>query len=121
MFAKMSLRVRVLTLGVVLTLVPMAVVSAVVYWQNREMIDAAKAESTKLAYAELDHIVQGVYHMCTAQQELLEEKVKADLNVADDVFNRMGQVSYASEKISWEAVNQFDHNVTRIELPKMLL
>ena len=33
-FMRMTLRFRILTIGIVLTLVPMAVMSAVVYWQN---------------------------------------------------------------------------------------
>ena len=49
MFMKMTLRMRILTIGIVLTLVPMAVLSTVVYRQNANIIDVARAESTRLA------------------------------------------------------------------------
>lgn len=121
MLQNMSLRARILTIGIVLTLGLMAMVSIVVYWQTRETLDVSRTESIKLAYADLDHIVHGVYNMCAAQQELLEQKVRGDLNVARDVLKNSGPVSFAGEKVSWEAVNQVDKSVSRVDLPRMLI
>jgi methyl-accepting chemotaxis protein len=121
MLENLPLRARILAIGIVMTLGLMTVVSIVVYWQNRTTIEASRGESVKLAYADLDHIVQGVYNMCAAQQELLEQKVRGDLNVANDIFEKTGPVNFASEKLSWKAVNQFDKSVSRVQLPRMLL
>jgi methyl-accepting chemotaxis protein len=121
MFKKMSLRSRVLSLGVALTLVLMAAVCGVVWWQSGQMIEVAKAESTELARADLVHIAQGVYRMCSAQQRLMERKVRADLNVANEVLRSKGKVRLGSEMVSWEAVNQCDHRLVSTKLPKMLV
>jgi methyl-accepting chemotaxis protein len=121
MFKKMSLRMRVLILGIGLTIIPAAMISFVVCRQNHEMINAAETESVKLMSADLEHIAQGVYRMCFVQQKLLEKKVKEGLNVAEDVLNSSGQVSFANDRVPWEAVNQSDHSISRIELPKMLV
>ena len=77
MFAKMSLRLRVLTIGVILTSVPIVVISAVVYWQNHEMVEVAKAESSKLAHTNLSDVAQGVYRMCALQHAMLEKDAAA--------------------------------------------
>jgi methyl-accepting chemotaxis protein len=121
MFKKMSLRLRVLTLGVVLTLVPMVVIAAVVYWQNLEMVDEAKAESARLAYDDIGHIAQSVHNMCVIQQALLEKKIRVDMKIANHLFNTMGQASLAGEKTTWMAVNQFDHSDFKIDLQKLML
>jgi Amt family ammonium transporter len=121
MLENLPLRARILAIGIVMTLGLMTVVSIVVYWQNRTTIEMSRSESVKLAYADLDHIVQGVYNMCAAQQELLEQKVRGDLNVAREVFQNTGPVSFAGEKLSWKAVNQFDKRVSRLQLPRTLV
>jgi methyl-accepting chemotaxis protein len=120
MFKKMSLRSRVLASGIALTLILMAVVSIVVWWQNDKMIDVARAESIELAQADLAHIAQSVYRMCVAQQHLLERKVRNDLNAAYDMLKSKGQVHLAGEMVSWDATSQCDHHTLKIRLPKML-
>ena len=121
MFEKMTLRKRILVIGVTLTLVPAAMLSGVGYWQAQSANGIAQSEIRQQACADLDHIVAGVRAMCTAQQELLEQKVRADLRVASDVFHRSGQVAVAEEKVAWEACNQLDKSVISVELPKMLV
>jgi len=117
----MTLKGKLLTFGVALTIVPLALVAGIVYHQNNKMREAAEKESLKLAYNDLDHTAQGVYNMLLAQQELLEEKLKANLNVATHVLAGLGGVRLGEEAVSWEAKNQFNGELTRVELPKMLL
>ena len=121
MLRNRTLRFRILAIGTALSLVPMIVVSAVVYWQNARMIEAAKSESAEIAYADLDHIAQGVHGMCAAQQELLEEKIRGDLNVAGEVLAQAGQTTFSQERVPWNAVNQIDRSVLKVALPKMMI
>lgn len=121
MLNRMTLRTKLLFTGIMLTLVPLMIVSAVTYRQNIKMADVASNESTKLAYADLDHIAKGVYGMCKAQQETLEQKVRADLNVAREVLTNLGWVTYSNNRVSWEAVNQFTKQSKVLELPKMMI
>ena len=81
----------------------------------------ARAETTRLAYADLNHIAQGIHNVCLAQQQLLEQKVRSDLKVASNAFHRAGQVEFAKENVMWDTVNQFDKSLSRIELPRMML
>lgn len=48
----MKLQTKLLTFGVLLTAVPLLVVSLVILRQNSQMVNFAETESTKLAYAD---------------------------------------------------------------------
>jgi methyl-accepting chemotaxis protein len=120
MIRTMSLKARLLLVGVALTLTPLAVVGVVVYAQNLRMQNVASEESTKLAYADLDHIAEGVYNMCQVQQELLEQKVQSDLHLARAYLNRLGEVTLdVDETVAWQAVNQYTKQSRNLTLPKM--
>jgi methyl-accepting chemotaxis protein len=121
MFKTLSLRLRILIVGIAMTAIPIAVISAVVAWQNANMIEVAQSETTKLAHDELHQIAEGVFNMCQVHQKSLEKSVRADLNVAEKVFHDMGALGFSNEKVSWQAVNQYDRRVSVVELPKMLV
>ncbi len=115
------LQTKLLAIGIVMTVVPLVVISAVVLVQNKQMVKVAEQGSTELAYADLDHIAKNIYGMCKAQQELLQGNVNASLNVARHVLKGMGQVQLATESVAWEAVNQYTKMSQRVELPKMMV
>ncbi len=69
---------------------------------------------------DLEHQAQSVYAMCHAQQELLEQTLQANLRVAQDVVARCGGIKIGTEKIRWDAVNQFNGQTVAVELPEML-
>ena len=122
MFRTMSLRARLLVIGIVLTMTPLVIVGVLVYRQNLRMQGVAAAESTKLAYADLDHIAEGVYNMCQAQQELLQQKVQSDLHLARSYMDRLGEVTLDEEEtVTWQAVNQYTKQSRNLALPKMNL
>ena len=116
----MTLRTKLLAVGILLTLAPLALLGLVVLRQNGKMLDVATDESTRQAYTDLDHIAEGVYAMCQAQQELLEQKVRSDLKVARAVLTADGEVQLdGNDAVSWQAVNQYTKRANRVNLPKM--
>jgi signal transduction histidine kinase len=121
MMKRLSLKMKLLTVGISLTVLPLLVVAVMVYRQNQKMEAIATAESTKLAFADLDHIAEGVYSMCKAQQELMEKNLSSSLNVARDVMRQAGPVRFGPEKIRWQATNQFTQQTRTVELPRMYL
>ncbi|MFP4355557.1 MAG: methyl-accepting chemotaxis protein [Phycisphaerae bacterium] len=118
---RLSLRVKLLAVGVTLTVIPLLIVSIMVYRQNLKMAAIATEESNKLAFADLDHIAEGVYSMCKAQQELMEKNLVSSLNVARDVMRQQGPIQFGQDKIPWSATNQFSKQTRQVELPKMFL
>ncbi|MFZ2042118.1 MAG: hypothetical protein WAV08_15585, partial [Desulfobacterales bacterium] len=102
---KASLKIKLLGLGIVMTAAPLLAISAVVHTQHARVSDVAQQESRKLAYADLDHIAQGIYGMCLSQQELLEQKLQNDAAVAKATLAAQGAITFDEEHADWEATN----------------
>ncbi len=119
MLNKISLKAKMILVGIVLTALPLIAVGVMVAKQNRQMRDAAQEESEILAYSDLDHVARGVYAMCKSAQEVLDQTMLSNLNVARDIFNREGGVGFAAETTAWEAKNQFSGQKTNVTLPTM--
>lgn len=113
----MSLRAKLLIAGIVLTVVPLVALVAIVYRQNIQMVSISVDESKKLAFADLDHLVTGVYSMVHTQQgqlDLMMKTVLADLN-------DLGGFSLSEETVPWSAENQYTKAAAPLTLPKLLI
>ncbi|MBN1341438.1 MAG: methyl-accepting chemotaxis protein [Phycisphaerae bacterium] len=132
----MTLKVKLLTSKLVLVAVPVVMIAGIVLWQANEGFKTA-AEETRSGFAvttqegkdalikagltDLSHMAENVYAMCQAQQELLQQKVDYDLNVARELFKQAGAVTFSKDTVKWEAVNQTTKATTAVTLPKMLV
>jgi signal transduction histidine kinase len=74
MWAKFSLRGKLLFTGIILAFVPMAVVTAVVARNEHRMAEVAAAECGKLAYTDLDHIARSVADLAASHGDLSAEE-----------------------------------------------
>jgi len=120
MMGNMTLRTKLVTLGVILTVVPLAVVMLVVYRQNMQVSKVAIEESNKLALADLDHIAEGVYAMCATQEEVIQKSVDNSLQVADRFLAMGGAIRFdTADMVTWDAVNQSTKASEKVSLPKM--
>ncbi|MHC1725354.1 MAG: methyl-accepting chemotaxis protein [Syntrophobacteraceae bacterium] len=116
----MNLRTKLLLCGVILTVIPLLMISSVIWWQNKSIIDASTTESTRLAYSDLDHVADLVYRTVQSNQESNQLLLKNSLNVAKEMV-ASGGVALSSEKVIWEAVNQYTKASAELELPKMMI
>ena len=121
MLNDMRLQTKLLTLGLVLTLVPLLIVGTVTLLQSRKTAAVSKEKSLELAYTDLDHVVKGVHAMLESQQDVLEKGLQGQLNVARDIVTGAGGISFSSEAVTWTAINQYTKQSTRVELPRMLV
>jgi len=119
LLARLSLRTRLLTTGVFLSFFPLLVVLLIVMAQNRRMNETAVTESTRLADADLEHITRSVVALCTAQQELLELGLRANINAASSQLRFVGTPSLSQDSVQWKAINQFSGEATELGLPVM--
>ncbi len=119
MLKKMKLQKRLLLLGITLTALPLLFALCVVIIQNNQNTATAREESMKLADADFNHLVQGVYTLATTQQELIEKEIASSLNVAEDLAQKKGGLNLGLETINWEAVNQLSKEKNPVSLPKM--
>ena len=118
-FSKLSLRNRLLVVGIALSALPIVIMAWYAYRQNTKMTDISVVESVKLAYADLDHILEGTLSLCKAQKESVEIQLSTMINVAKSILERKGQISFSTEKVEWSAANQLTKEVVQISLPKM--
>jgi len=121
MLRTVTLQTKLLAAGILLTALPLVVISAVIYTQNGRMTAVAEKGNTDLAYADLDHIAQNIYGMCKAQQQMLQANVTASLNVARNELDRIGVVRFAPETVTWDAVNQESKAAIPVKLPQMMV
>ena len=63
----------------------------------------------------------GVYRMCETQNALLVKTLSGYLNFSRQLVADSGGISLATEKVTWDAVNQYSQNRITVNLPKMLL
>ncbi len=121
MFRNMKLGIKLLAVGCLLTLLPLLIVGGVVLYQNSQMLEVSETESTKLAYADLDHISRNVWALCETQNEILQQTLSSYLKIAQELVNREGGFSQASQKVKWSCINQFSKNIDQTDLPQMLI
>jgi len=121
MFKRMKLQTRLLTIGILLTVVPVLVISGLMLWQNSRATEVAAKESKQMAYADLDHMVGGVYTMCETQNDVVQQNVDSSLNVARKTLNDTGKIKVSEEKVNWNAVNQYTKTSSTVTLPKMMV
>ena len=117
----MSLKWRLIVGGVLLAVIPLLIIGWYVKVQNERMTEVARIESMKLGQGDLDHIAEGVYGSVQAQQEVLQQQVGANLNVAVELLKKQGEVGFAGTTANWEAKNQFSGSVQSVSLPMMTI
>ncbi len=120
-FSRLSLRTRLLCAGIALSALPLALIALIVYRQNDRMTAVAVEESKLLADADLEHIAKGVYAMCAAQQETLDQVLQSYLRSARATVQRAGAAVLAPETIAWQATNQLTKQTRSLTLPKLEL
>ncbi len=106
--------------GALMTLIPLLILGFIANQQSNEGIKVATQESIKLAKTDLDHIAQGVYNMCKAQNDLLQKNLQNNMAVVQKLVTDSGGLRTAGESVSWDAINQETQTPTTVNLPKML-
>lgn len=121
MLNNVKLRFKLVIIGVVVTMMPLAVILTAIYVQNKKVVRIGEDKSLQLAYADLEHIVDNLYTLAESHQEVTQKNIDASLKVAADLMSKAGVVSFGEEKAAWNAKNQFSDAVQSVQLPKMML
>lgn len=122
MFGNFSLRFKLLSLGIAFSLIPLLIITALSFHQSKQLLGDAEQGIAKLAYDDLDHMVNNIYAMVEAQQDVLEQSVYHSLNVARKILTTAGGLRLSeTDKIPWKAINQASKQEVGVELPKMML
>ena len=119
---KSSFRNRLLALGITLTVCPLLLFGAVVWWQNHKLRETAGQGCLRAADADLDHIAESVYRLCMNSRAALERNLRENLYSARTIFDNAGNFGMATgAPVVWEAKNQFTKASSTVSLPKVLV
>lgn len=120
-FRNLRFSTKIILLAVSGVLITVLALMAVIGWQSGQFNALAQDEFGQLVDTDLGHIIDGVYNMVKAQDDLVQQLVNYSLNVARQVLNNTGQVSLSKDTVEWTAVNQFTQQPVTLQLPKMLI
>lgn len=118
---KWTIGKKLVAIGTMGTAIPLLIFGAVTLLQYGKVEKIGNVESEKLAYADLDHILEGVYGMIASQQEVLQQKVNHDLNVAVDALAAAGGIDFTKKTVAWKARDQLTGAEKTAELPQMTI
>jgi methyl-accepting chemotaxis protein len=120
-FDNLSISKKLVFSGIVTSAALALLMTLVALWKGKQIEEFASKEAMVLARDGQIHICEGIIAMLKSQQEVLEEKLIADLNVARQTVNRLGSISFSKEQVEWQVTNQFSQEKSTISLPKMYL
>ena len=113
----MTLKGKLLGLGLAGTAVPLAIATGIALWQGAQAKRTGTVESLRLAEEGQRHILDGIIGTIASQRELLDQTVSANLNVARNELAAAGGMQLGNTKQAWKAKNQFSSTEQTVELP----
>ncbi len=122
----LSLKRKLLLTGILVSVIPLMILTTIIIKQENQMKETAGEECLALAFADLDHIAMGITAMCESQEQILQQSINHAVNVAERLTSDKGNLSIASiiesdENINWKTVKHTDGSTLNYQLPPMLL
>ncbi|MDZ7260506.1 MAG: Cache 3/Cache 2 fusion domain-containing protein [candidate division KSB1 bacterium] len=118
---KLTIKHKVMGLAIGAVLLSVLVMSILTAIEKNRVDAKVGDELNVLARDNISQIAKDVYSLCEAANDLIQQKVNSDLNVARETLNLYGAVEQSSETVVWQAINQITKTPTSIKLPKMMV
>ncbi len=84
MFNSVKLRTKILLIGIILSVTPLAIIGVSSYLQSQKSLSSSSDEILKYAYKGLDHVANSVYDMCKVCDSSLAASGKTIETATDD-------------------------------------
>ena len=115
----MSIKWKILSLCSAGILTAVAVLLTIVAVQKRSLDVQVGDEMSLQGRQECSKIALAIQSMLETQNDVLQNKVNADLNVAEETLHAAGPVRFADQAVAWNAVNQYTQAAHDVDLPRM--
>jgi PAS domain S-box-containing protein len=111
-FRDWKIRTKLISITLLFVLIPLLLVA----FLATDRFDKALRNA---AEEDLEHLVRSIYSMCSAQEEMVEEKVLSNLNVARDLLYRHGETIevMTRETAHFDAINQLTREIVPVDVP----
>ena len=116
----MKIRTKITSIIVALVLTTAASIVGIAVIKNNSLKTDLGEVIDSLTFDAAKKQAESIYLLCEAMRESVEQTVSAHLALSNDFLQRTGELSFAPEMVSWDAVNQFSKKKTQIQLPKMM-
>ena len=115
---KISTMITALSFGLVA--VTVLALLLILVTQKGRLAPRLDAMVRQQAREEAAKLVQNIYHCCAASETQSQAQLQHSLDIARTALQRLGAVSLGSQPATWEAENQFTHQKSKVELPRLL-
>ena len=111
---------KITLLGFCMVALTVIVLILIVFVQKNRLAPKLGSYLDQQAFEEADKLVLAVRNQCVASDAQALKQAEHSLALARSLLQAQGAVSLGTEKVNWDAENQFTHQKTRVDLPKFL-
>lgn len=114
----LSLKAKLLTAGLGVAVVPLAIVAIFLYFQTDVISGLAREAIVEQGHQQMEKEITGILDTVEITKALLEKNVKKLLSVASDRLDQLGGLHLSEQdSVEWQAVNQYTGAQQTIALP----
>jgi methyl-accepting chemotaxis protein len=116
---KWSLRKKIIGVAIVAAAIPALTITLLVTFRQRIISEEIQADSAALVTNIVGASAREVYESCQLANELLQVSLDHNLNVARNIFQKLGPVTLGPQTVEWMAYNQFTAVSTILTVPRL--
>jgi diguanylate cyclase (GGDEF)-like protein/PAS domain S-box-containing protein len=117
----MKIRTKIIGMGLMLVLITAFSIVGISIDQVHVLDTAINEEMESFIHNETRKVAESVYLMCRSVQQLQDEALARNLDVAAKLLRKQGGMTLGQKKVPWHAINQFDKSIHDITLPEVLV
>ena len=118
---KLTLKRKIISLVVLAAVLPVAAMIVLMTQFQGQVSQTAAQELNAMAMINLGQIARDVYGLCETSNDLIQQKINHDLNVAREILKRQQTAELGRDAVPWNAVNQFTRQGEKVSLPKFMI
>ena len=105
---------KITLLGFSMVALTVVILTAIVFVQKSRLAPVLSTYLDQQAFDEADKLVRTVRDQCAAAEAEGARQLDHSLNLARELLLANGAVSPGSDKVEWDAENQFTHQKSRL-------
>jgi methyl-accepting chemotaxis protein len=115
---KLMIKHKLMGLTILSATIPVIAMSVLTFMQKNNVSEQVVQEMDILAQENISQVAKDVYGLLETANDLVQSKVDNNLSVARHIIKQLGEPELSSERITWQAVNQYTNSTMTVTLPK---
>lgn len=117
----LSIRLRLILIGVVSILVTAIILVGVGIWQGEAYDQEAMRQLDDAVTKQMNYSLTGVVNMVQSQEDSLIKQLSQNLRIMDSLIQFNGGLNEVGTPVTWDAINQVTNQKTSVTLPRLYL